>query len=68
LLRRLLGLTLGEARAVLAISRAQSQDAAARDAGVARTTLRTQLHHAYQKLGLHDRSALLRLLTSYGFS
>jgi hypothetical protein len=30
--------------------------------------LRTQLHHAYQKLGLHDRSDLFRLLTSYGFN
>jgi DNA-binding CsgD family transcriptional regulator/GAF domain-containing protein len=67
LLRRLFGLTLGEARAVLAVSRTQSQDAAARHAGVARTTLRTQLHHAYEKLGLHDRADLLRLLAGYGF-
>jgi GAF domain-containing protein/DNA-binding CsgD family transcriptional regulator len=67
LLRRMFGLTLGEARAVLAVCCAQSQDAAARHAGVARTTLRTQLHHAYEKLGLHDRADLLRLLVSYGF-
>jgi DNA-binding CsgD family transcriptional regulator len=67
LLRRLLGLTLGEARAVLAVSRTQSQEEAARQAGVARTTLRTQLHHAYEKLGLHERADLLRLFASYGF-
>ena len=67
LLQRLLGLTLGEARAVLAVSRTKDQEAAARRAGVARTTLRTQLHHAYVKLGLHDRADLLRLLASYGF-
>jgi DNA-binding CsgD family transcriptional regulator len=67
LLRRLLGLTLGEARAVLAVSRTKDQKAAARSSGVARTTLRTQLHHAYEKLGLHDRADLLRLLASYGF-
>jgi len=67
LLQRLLGLTLGEARAVLAVAHTQSQDAAARRAGVARTTLRTQLHHAYEKLDLHDRADLLRLLASYGF-
>jgi DNA-binding CsgD family transcriptional regulator len=67
LLRQLLGLTLGEARAVLAVCRTQSQDEAARRVGVARTTLRTQLRQAYQKLGLRDRADLLRLLASYGF-
>jgi DNA-binding CsgD family transcriptional regulator len=49
-------------------ARTQSQDEAAQHSGVARTTLRTQLHHAHQKLGLHDRSDLSRLLTSYGFN
>lgn len=67
LLRRLFGLTLGEAKAVLAVARTQSQKEAAREAGVARTTLRTQIHHAYEKLGLHDRADLLRLLAGYGF-
>jgi DNA-binding CsgD family transcriptional regulator len=67
LLRQLLGLTLGEARAVLAVCRTQSQDEAAQRVGVARTTLRTQLRQAYQKLGLRDRTDLLRLLASYGF-
>jgi DNA-binding CsgD family transcriptional regulator len=66
-LQRLLGLTLGEARAVLAVCQTQSQELAARRVGVARTTLRTQLRHAYQKLGLQDRADLLRLLGRYGF-
>jgi DNA-binding CsgD family transcriptional regulator len=67
LLRELLGLTLGEARAVLVIAATESQDQAAERLGVAKTTLRTHLHHAYQKLGIHNRAELMRLFASYNF-
>ena len=67
LLRELLGLTLGEARAVLVIASTESQDQAAERLGVAKTTLRTHLHHAYQKLGIHNRAELMRLFASYNF-
>jgi hypothetical protein len=40
---------------------------AARRRGVARATLRTQLHAAYGKLGGNGRDELVHLLASYGF-
>ena len=67
LLQRLLGVTPAEARALIEIARSQSQDEAARRLGVSKATVRTQLHSAYHKLGLHDRADLLRLLGAYGF-
>lgn len=67
-LQRLLGLTLGESKAVLAIMQTPSQEAAAQRLGRGVTTLRTQLHHAYGKLGVHDPAGLARLLAAYGFA
>ncbi len=67
LLRKLLEVTLGEAKVMLAVARTDSQEEAAAQLRVAKTTVRTQLHHAYQKLGIHDRAELLRLLAMYGF-
>jgi len=67
LLRELLGLTLGEAKAILAVARMESQDQAAESLGVAKTTLRTHLHHAYQKLGIHNRAELMRVFAAYNF-
>jgi DNA-binding CsgD family transcriptional regulator len=67
LLRKLLDVTLGEAKVMLAVASTDTQEQAAAQLGVAKTTVRTQLHHAYQKLGIHDRAELLRLLAIYGF-
>ncbi len=67
LLRKLLDVTLGEAKVMLAVARTDSQEEAAARLRVAKTTVRTQLHHVYQKLGIHNRAELLRLLATYGF-
>ncbi|MBV9758749.1 MAG: hypothetical protein JO047_17025 [Alphaproteobacteria bacterium] len=67
-LAQLFGLTPSEAKAVLATARASSQGEAARHLGRAKTTLRTHLHHAYQKLGVHDPAEMVRLLAAYGFA
>ncbi|MGH7154330.1 MAG: GAF domain-containing protein [Acetobacteraceae bacterium] len=68
LLRQLLNVTLSEARAVLATALTDTQEEAAAQLGVAKTTLRTQLQHVYQQLGVRERSGLLRLLGQYGFA
>ena len=47
---------------------ARSQEEAAQHVGRAVPTLRTQLHHAYAKLGIHDVVDLSRLLAAYGFA
>ena len=51
LVQRLFGVTLAEAKAMLAVVRTQDQVEAALQAGVARTTLRTQLRQAYRRAG-----------------
>jgi PAS domain-containing protein len=66
-LQRLFGLTPAEAASVLELLPPRSEAAAARRRGVARATLRTQLHAAYGKLGINGRDELVHLLASYGF-
>jgi DNA-binding CsgD family transcriptional regulator len=66
-LQKLFGLTLGEAKAVLAIVQTPGQLAAAHRLGRSVATLRTHLHHAYAKMGVHDPADLARLLAAYGF-
>jgi DNA-binding CsgD family transcriptional regulator len=66
-LQRLFGLTQAEAGVVLGMLPPRSEDEAARHRGVAKSTLRAQLHTAYHKLGVNGRDELVYLLTSYGF-
>ena len=65
-LQRLFGLTSAEA-AVVSETLPPRSEAAARRRGVARATLRTQLHAAYGKLGVNGHDELVHLLASYGF-
>jgi DNA-binding CsgD family transcriptional regulator len=67
MLQRLFGLTQAEAAVVLGMLPPRSEDEAARRRGVAKSTLRAQLHAAYGKLGVNGRDELVYLLASYGF-
>jgi PAS domain-containing protein len=67
ILQRLFGLTAAEAAIVLEMLPPRSEDEAARRRGIAKSTLRTQLHAAYGKLGVNGRDELVYLLASYGF-
>jgi DNA-binding CsgD family transcriptional regulator len=66
-LQRLFGLTQAEAAVVLGMLPPRSEDEAARRRGVAKSTLRAQLHAAYGKLCVNGRDELVYLLASYGF-
>ena len=66
-LQRRFGLTPAEAAVVLGMLPPRSEDEAARRRGVAKSTLRAQLHAAYGKLGISSRDELVHLLASYGF-
>jgi DNA-binding CsgD family transcriptional regulator/PAS domain-containing protein len=66
-LQELFGLTPAEAAVVLGMLPPRSEDEAARRRGVAKSTLRAQLHAAYGKLGVNGRDELVHLLASYGF-
>jgi PAS domain-containing protein len=66
-LQRLFGLTQAEAAVVMEMLPPRSEDEAARHRGVAKSTLRAQLHSAYGKLGINGRDELVYLLASYGF-
>ena len=67
ILQRLFGLTPAEVAVVAEMLPPRSEDEAARRRGVAKATLRTQLHAAYGKLGVNGRDELVHLLASYGF-
>jgi DNA-binding CsgD family transcriptional regulator/PAS domain-containing protein len=67
LLQELFGLTPAEAGVVLEMLPPRSEEEAARRRGVAKSTLRAQLHAAYGKLGVNGRDELVYLLASYGF-
>ena len=67
MLQRLFGLTQAEAAVVLGMLPPRSEDEAARRRGVAKSTLRAQLHAAYGKLCVNGRDELVYLLASYGF-
>lgn len=62
LLRRLYGLTPTEAEIALAVLRSDSLQAAADARAVSLSTVRTHLQRVYDKIGLHRRADLARLL------
>jgi PAS domain-containing protein len=66
-LQRLFGLNQAEAAVVTEMLPPRSEDEAARRRGVAKSTLRAQLHAAYGKLGVNGRDELVYLLAGYGF-
>jgi DNA-binding CsgD family transcriptional regulator len=64
LLRRLYGLTRSEAEIALMVLRGQGRNHIADELSLSLATVKTHLHHVFDKTGTHRQAELVRLLLS----